>query len=324
MRAQVLEKPKTPLVLKDLPIPVPKPSELLIQVHYCGVCRTDLHIVDGELDAPTLPLILGHQVAGTVIQGGNRFQPGDRVGVPWVGHTCQACRYCLAGKENLCDAPLFTGYTLQGGYAEYCTADEDYCFPLPASIDDLHSAPLLCAGLIGFRAYRKIQDATRIGFYGFGSSAHILTQLAVREKKEIYAFTREGDLKGQQFAKKLGAVWAGSSKDDPPFLLDAAILFAPVGALYLTALQNVIKGGTVISAGIHMSPIPSFSYDLLWEERTMTSVANLTRQDGVEFFDRIKDIDMQVEVTVFPLEDANLALEHLRTGSDKGSIVLSI
>ena len=324
LRAQIFEEVGKPLVLEDIPIPKPTGNQVLVKVEVCGVCRTDLHIIDGELKSPQLPLILGHQIVGTVVKGGNRFKPGTRIGVPWLGSTCHECRYCLAKEENLCDAAKFTGYTLQGGYADYCVADENYCFELPENIDSIQAAPLLCAGLIGFRAYRKIDWATRIGFYGFGSSAHILAQLAAYEKKEIYAFTKKGDNEGQEFAKKLGCVWAGSSDEDPPFLLDAAILFAPVGALYPKALENLRKGGTVISAGIHMSPIPSFSYDLLWEERVMTSVANLTREDGHLFFDRIKDLPLHVQVTAFPLEQANEALEALKKGSDKGSIVLLV
>ncbi len=324
MRAQVLEKVRTPLILKELPSPEPTGSQLLLKILACGVCRTDLHIYDGELKDAHFPLILGHQIVGVVIRGGKRFKAGARVGVPWLGSTCHVCRFCLEGEENLCDAAEFTGYTLQGGYADYCVADENYCFELPNRMDPVHLAPLLCAGLIGFRAYRKIEKATKIGFYGFGSSAHLLTQLAVHEKKEIYAFTKAGDEEGQAFAKDLGCVFAASSEEAPPCLLDAAILFAPVGALYPTALSQLRKGGVVISAGIHMSPIPTFSYDLLWEERVMTSVANLTRQDGLDFFERIKEVSLHVKTTSFPLEAANEALERLRSGSDKGSIVLEI
>ena len=328
MRAMLLDAPKSPLRLGELPIPKPNRGQLLIRVRACGICRTDLHIVDGELTHPKLPLVLGHQIVGTVAEIGNqsesRFNIGDRVGVPWLGHTCQHCRYCLSGKENLCDTVQFTGYDLNGGYAEYAVADDRFCFPIPEAYPDLQAAPLLCAGLIGYRSYKMTGDAQKIGFYGFGAAAHILIQVACYQGKEVYAFTRAGDDRGQEFARSLGAVWAGSSQESPPEPLDAAIIFAPVGSLIPTALRAVAKGGTVVCAGIHMSQIPAFPYSILWSERVLRSVANLTRQDGVEFLSLAPQIPIKTEVEVFPLDKANEALAALREGRINGSAVLAI
>lgn len=328
MRAMLLDAPKSPLRLGELPIPKPNRGQLLIRVRACGICRTDLHIVDGELTHPKLPLVLGHQIVGTVAEIGNqsesRFNIGDRVGVPWLGHTCQHCRYCLSGKENLCDTVQFTGYDLNGGYAEYAVADDRFCFPIPEAYPDLQAAPLLCAGLIGYRSYKMTGDAQKIGFYGFGAAAHILIQVACYQGKEVYAFTRAGDDRGQEFARSLGAVWAGSSQESPPEPLDAAIIFAPVGSLIPTALRAVAKGGTVVCAGIHMSQIPAFPYSILWQERVLRSVANLTRQDGVEFLSLAPQIPIKTEVEVFPLDKANEALAALREGRINGSAVLAI
>lgn len=327
MRAMILETPQQPLQAGDLPIPKPKPEQVLLQVHVCGVCRTDLHIVDGELTKPKLPLILGHQIVGTVIETGakaTKFPLGTRVGVPWLGQTCNCCRYCLGGKENLCDRALFTGYNLNGGYAEYTVADERFCFPLPEGFPDLQAAPLLCAGLIGYRSYRLTEDGEKIGFYGFGAAAHILIQVANYQGKQVYAFTRQGDTLGQEFARNLGAVWAGSSEQLPPEELDAAIIFAPVGKLVPAALKAVAKGGIVVCAGIHMSDIPSFPYQILWGERVLRSVANLTRRDGEEFLALAPQIPIQTEVTPFPLSQANEALTALRTGKINGAAVLII
>ena len=328
MRAMLLDAPKSPLRLGELPIPKPNRGQLLIRVRACGICRTDLHIVDGELTHPKLPLVLGHQIVGTVAEIGNqsesRFNIGDRVGVPWLGHTCQHCRYCLSGKENLCDTVQFTGYDLNGGYAEYAACDDRFCFPIPEAYPDLQAAPLLCAGLIGYRSYKMTGDAQKIGFYGFGAAAHILIQVACYQGKEVYAFTRAGDDRGQEFARSLGAVWTGSSQESPPEPLDAAIIFAPVGSLIPTALRAVAKGGTVVCAGIHMSQIPAFPYSILWQERVLRSVANLTRQDGVEFLSLAPQIPIKTEVEVFPLDKANEALAALREGKINGSAVLAI
>lgn len=327
MRAMVLEQAGHPLVLKEIPCPIPNLFEVLIKVRTCGVCRTDLHIVDGELSAPKLPLILGHQVVGVVDKVGEKVtkhQLGDRIGVPWLGGTCHNCEFCLSDRENLCDHAVYTGYLRDGGYAEYCTAHEDYALKLPVEYDDLHSAPLLCAGLIGYRAFRLAGSAKTLGFYGFGSSAHLLLQVAKALGREVYVFTRPGDDKTQAFAYSLGAMWAGGSDQLPPVALDAALIFAPVGALYPQALKAIKKGGKVISAGIHMSDIPSFPYALLWEERSLSSVANLTRQDGIDFLQLVKNLHLQIAVTSFSLEDANQALDAIRNGTVEGSVVLKI
>lgn len=335
MQAMILETPGQPLRLETIPQPIPGPAQLLLKVRACGVCRTDLHVIDGELEHPTLPLVLGHQIIGTVIQGpdhlpenlggeGLKLSIGQRVGVPWLGHTCQECDYCLRGQENLCDQAQFTGYTLNGGYADYAIADPQFCFPIPEDYPDEQAAPLLCAGLIGYRAYRMTESAAKIGFYGFGAAAHILIQLARYQRRQIYAFTKPGDVEGQTFARKLGAVWVGASEQLPPTALDAAIIFAPVGSLVKTALRAVRKGGIVVCAGIHMSDIPSFPYELLWGERVLRSVANLTRQDGEEFLSLAPKVPIQTRVTTFPLEKANEAIAALRQGTINGAAVLQV
>lgn len=323
----VLEKIKTPLVMKEVDKPAPKADEVLIRVKACGVCRTDLHLVDGELEEYKLPIIPGHQVVGVIEEVGDKvlkWKVGDRVGVPWLGGTCGTCEFCRKGQENLCDEIVFTGATRNGGYAEYVTAKEGYILPIPDRYNDVDAAPLLCAGLIGYRTLRKAGDAKKIGFYGFGSAAHLLIQAAVKEGKEIYVFTRPGDGEGQAFAKSLGATWAGGSDTLPPEKLDAALIFAPVGSLYLEALKAVKKGVQVISAGIHMSDIPSFPYSLLWGERAMTSVANLTRDDGKAFMELANKHPIHAKTTVYPLEKANEALHAIRDGSLEGSLVLQV
>jgi propanol-preferring alcohol dehydrogenase len=326
MKAMVLEEQKQPLKVKEVAVPQPGPDQVLIRVHACGVCRTDLHILDGDLTEPKLPLIMGHQIVGTVVQAGERVdqvQVGDRIGVPWLGHTDGTCRYCRRGQENLCDHPLFTGYTLDGGYAEYTVAYQQFCFPLPEAYDDEDVAPLLCAGLIGYRTYRLAGEyKDRLGIYGFGSAAHIIAQVAIHQGKKVYAFTRPGDVETQAFARELGAVWAGGSDEQPPEELDAAMIFAPVGPLMVEALKAVSRGGTVVSGGIHMSDIPSFPYDLLWEERIVRSVANLTRRDGQEFLEVAPQVPVKVTVNLFKLEEANEALDRLRAGDFEGSAVL--
>jgi len=325
MRAMILDAPRQPLRLTELPVPKPNSEQVLIRVHACAVCRTDLHIVDGELTHPKLPLILGHQIVGTIEALGEKvdqFHLGQRVGVPWLGHTCAHCPYCLSGRENLCDYAEFTGYNLDGGYADYTVADHRFCFPLDPSYPDLQAAPLLCGGLIGYRAYNMTGNAEKLGFYGFGSSAHILIQLARYQGRKVFAFTRPGDTVGQEFARQLGANWAGDSDVLPPEPLDAAIIFAPVGKLVPTALRAVAKGGVVVCAGIHMSDIPSFPYSILWEERVLRSVANLTRQDGEEFLTIAPQIPIRTEVNSFPLTQANEALDTLRSGKIEGSAVL--
>jgi propanol-preferring alcohol dehydrogenase len=327
MRAMLLDAPHQPLRLVELPIPQPQPEQVLIRVHACAVCRTDLHIVDGELTHPKLPLVLGHQIVGTIKAMGksvDKFYVGQRVGVPWLGHTCDRCRYCLSGRENLCDFAQFTGYNLDGGYAEYTVADHRFCFALDPSFPDLQAAPLLCGGLIGYRAYSMTGDAEKIGFYGFGSAAHILIQLAHYQGRQVFAFTRSGDIAGQEFARQLGATWAGDSEILPPEPLDAAIIFAPVGKLVPAALRAVSKGGIVVCAGIHMSDIPSFPYEILWQERMLRSVANLTRKDGEEFLALAPKVPIRTEVTAFPLTQANQALDALRSGKIEGSAVLVI
>jgi len=322
----LLDQARRPLRAAELPDPVPGPGQILIRVHACGVCRTDLHILDGELAAPKLPLVPGHQIVGTVVgagEGAERFAPGERVGVPWLGWACGECRYCLGGRENLCDRARFSGYDLDGGYAELTVADERFCLPIPAGYSDDRAAPLLCAGLIGYRALRLVGDAERIGFYGFGTSAHILCQLAVHEGRRVFAFTREGDGETQAFARALGAEWAGSSAQSPPEPLDGAIVFAAVGALMPAALRASAKGARVISAGIHMSQIPAFPYEILWEERSLGSVANLTRADGEEFMALAPQVPVRTEVTAYPLGEANTALEDLRAGRFRGAAVLT-
>ncbi len=326
MRAMVLETPGLPLRPMDLPQPRPGPGQLLIRVHACGVCRTDLHIVDGELPNPKLPLVPGHEIVGTVAargEGAHRFQPGDRVGVPWLGHTDGTCRYCRTGRENLCDHARFTGYTLDGGYAEYTVANESYCFALPPEYGDAEAAPLLCAGLIGYRTYRMAgADVERLGIYGFGAAAHIVAQLAAYEAKKVYAFTRPGDTRGQSFALRLGALWAGDSTQLPPQKLDAALIFAPVGSLIPAALAASDKGATIVSGGIHMTDVPSFPYRLLWEERSVRSVANLTRADGEQFLAIAPRVPIRTHVETFPLDQANEALDRLRAGRIEGAAVL--
>jgi alcohol dehydrogenase, propanol-preferring len=321
----ILKAPGQSLAFVDLPQPVPGPGHVLIRVHACGVCRTDLHVVDGELPEPKLPLIPGHEIVGTVVErgaGAERFAIGDRVGVPWLGQTCGSCSYCQANRENLCDRPRFTGYTLDGGYAEFTVADERYCFALPASYGDAEAAPLLCAGLIGYRSLVLAGAGRRLGIYGFGAAAHIIAQVARHQGRQVFAFTRPGDEEGQRFALQLGAVWAGASGERPPEELDAAIIFAPVGALVPLALQAVVKGGTVVCAGIHMSDIPSFPYRWLWNERTIRSVANLTRRDGEEFLALAPRVPVRTEVQTFPLSAANEALSRLRNGQVHGAAVL--
>jgi alcohol dehydrogenase, propanol-preferring len=327
MRAMVLRRQGEPLRLAELPEPEPGPGEVLLSVAVCGVCRTDLHIVDGELTEPKLPLVPGHQIVGMVSgagEGADRFAVGDRVGVPWLGWTCGECRYCRSGRENLCDRARFTGYDVDGGYAELAVADERFCFPVPAGYSDEQAAPLLCAGLIGYRALRLVGDGERLGFYGFGASAHILCQLAVHEGRRVFVFTRDGDEEGQEFARSLGAEWAGASGEAPPEELDGAIVFAPVGSLMTAALRVSAKGARIVSAGIHMSDIPSFPYEQLWGERTLGSVANLTRRDGEEFLALAPQVPIRTAVEVHPLEAANEALDSIRSGRLKGAAVLKI
>jgi propanol-preferring alcohol dehydrogenase len=328
MRAMVLQEQRKPLYLMEVPVPKPGPDQILLKIHACGVCRTDLHILDGELDQPKLPLIMGHQIVGTVVQLGDlsgEIKIGDRVGIPWLGRTDGTCRYCKRGQENLCDNPEFTGYTLDGGYAEYSLAYSQFSFKLPQTYSDIDAAPLLCAGLIGYRTYRLAGEYTqRLGIYGFGAAAHIIAQVAIHQGKRVFAFTRPGDVKTQEFAKGLGAVWAGGSDQLPPEELDAALIFAPVGPLVVSALQATAKGGVVVSGGIHMSDIPSFPYHNLWEERVIRSVANLTRRDGEEFLEIAPEVPVKTEVTTFPLEQANQALESLRQGDFQGAAVLTV
>lgn len=328
MRAMRLEQPGQPLRLQEIPVPQPGPGQVLLKVRACGVCRTDLHILDGELKEPKLPLIPGHQIVGEVVQAGEnagRFRLGQRVGVPWLGYTDGTCRYCQRGQENLCDHPQFTGYTLDGGFAEYTVTDQRFCFPLPESYTDVEVAPLLCAGLIGYRTYRLAgEHVERLGIYGFGAAAHIICQVAVHQGKKVYAFTSPGDTAAQGFALRLGAVWAGDSTQPPPERLDAALIFAPVGPLVVAALKAVVKGGIVVCGGIHMSDIPPFPYALLWEERVIRSVANLTRRDGEEFLVIAPQVPVRTEVQAFPLELANEALERLRHGQLQGAAVLTI
>ncbi|HMK72065.1 MAG TPA: zinc-dependent alcohol dehydrogenase family protein [Myxococcaceae bacterium] len=327
MRAMVLEQPRSALALKELADPAPGPQQLLLRVLACGVCRTDLHVLDGELPRPKLPLVLGHQIVGEVVGlgpevQGHRLQ--QRVGVPWLGWTCGECPYCTSGRENLCPRARFTGYDLDGGYAELAVADARYCFPLPEGVDALQAAPLLCAGLIGFRALRLAGSGERVGLYGFGASAHLVAQVARHQGRRIFAFTRDGDEAGQAFARTCGAEWAGGSSERPPEPLDAAIVFAAAGELVVRALEAVGPGGKVVCAGIHMSDIPSFPYRLLWEERLVRSVANLTREDGVQFLQLAPRVPVTPEVTVFQLAKANEALDALRRGAFRGAAVLAV
>jgi alcohol dehydrogenase, propanol-preferring len=327
MRAMVLERPGEPLRLMDIPVPQAGPGQVLLRVHACGVCRTDLHVVDGELREPKLPLVPGHQIVGEVVcvgQGVSGIAPGARVGVPWLGGSCGVCSYCAGGQENLCDAPRFTGYQIDGGFAEYCVADARFCFPIPQGYADLQAAPLLCAGLIGYRALRMAGEARRLGLYGFGAAAHIVIQLARWQGREVYALTSPGDTAAQQFALGLGAAWAGGSDGPPPQQLDVAIIFAPVGALVPLALRAVRKGGVVVCAGIHMSDIPSFPYADLWGERMLRSVANLTRHDGEEFLALAPQVPVLTEAHPYPLERANEALEDLRAGRFTGAAVIVV
>ena len=327
MRAMVLETPGEPLRVAEVPRPEVGPEDVGIRVHACAVCRTDLHVVDGELPDPKLPLIPGHQIVGTVEEVGarvERFARGDRVGVPWLGYIDGTCRYCLSGRENLCDNARFTGYQIDGGYAEHTVADHRFCFPLPEEYPDLQAAPLLCAGLIGYRSLRMTGGAERLGLYGFGDAAHIIIQVALHQGRKVFAFTRDGDEERQSFARGLGAAWAGGSSELPPEELDAAIIFAPVGDLVPVALRAVAKGGVVVCAGIHMSDIPSFPYEILWGERSVRSVANLTRADGEEFLALAPQVPVRTEVTPFPLEGANEALAALRGGMIEGAAVLVV
>ena len=324
MRAELLDAPRTPLRVTELPEPVAEPGQILLRVRACGVCRTDLHIVDGDLRHPKLPLVPGHQIVGEVVSGGERFEAGARVGVPWLGWTCGECRFCLAGSENLCDRARFTGYDVDGGYADLAVADERFCFPIPDGYADEQAAPLLCAGLIGYRSLRLTGDPERIGLYGFGASAHIICQVAVAQGRTVYAGTRAGDDETQAFARSLGAAWAGDAIAGPPDELDAVIVFAPAGELVPAALRHVRKGGSVVCAGIHMSDIPAFPYESLWGERVIRSVANLTRADGEDFLALAPTVPVRTEVESFPLEDANEALDRLRRGALRGSAVLVI
>jgi len=327
MKAMVFEKAQAPLQFMELPIPQPKEGQVLIRVQACGVCRTDLHVVDGELADPKLPLVPGHEIVGRVEKlgrGVSGFRVGDVVGVPWLGWTCGSCRFCDQGEENLCDAARFTGYTLDGGYAEYTVADERFCIAIPDSYSAAEAAPLLCAGLIGYRSLKKAEGAFRIGIYGFGAAAHIVAQVALFQGKEIYAFTKPGDEKGQDFARSLGAHWAGSSDHPSPIELDAALIFAPVGALVPAALRSVRKGGVVVCGGIYMSDVPSFPYEILWGERKVVSVANLTREDGEEFMRIAPQIPVKTTVELFDLSDANEALNRLRAGRIEGAAVLTM
>ncbi len=325
MRAMVLDKPGQTLMSRDLPRPEPGATDVLVKVHACGVCRTDLHVVDGELPEPKLPIIPGHEIVGTVVETGrdvDLFRVGERVGIPWLGWTCGTCDYCRSGRENLCARARFTGYQIDGGYAELALADQRYCFAIRGGYGDVAAAPLLCAGLIGYRALRMAGDARRLGIYGFGAAAHIVAQVARAQGRDVFAFTRAGDTQAQAFARDLGAVWAGPSDAPAPEPLDAALIFAPVGALVPAALRATAKGGTVVCAGIHMSDIPSFPYRILWEERVVRSVANLTRRDAEEFLALAPTVPVKTETEVFPLARANEALARLRHGELRGAAVL--
>jgi propanol-preferring alcohol dehydrogenase len=325
MKAMVLERSGERLRLVELPLPEPGPGQVLVKDRACAVCRTDLHVVEGDLSEPKLPIVPGHEIVGEVVRTGSGvdgFRAGARIGIPWLGYTCGSCRYCAHGRENLCDGARFTGYQIDGGYAEYTVADARYCFPIPGDYGDAEAAPLLCAGLIGYRSLRMAGDAERLGIYGFGAAAHIVAQVARHQGRRIYAFTRQGDLAAQAFARELGATWAGSSEERPPEELDAAIIFAPVGTLIPAALQAVRKGGVVVAGGIHMSDIPAFPYDILWGERVVRSVANLTRRDAEEFLALASCVPVRTEVHTFPLEQANEALARLRDGRLRGAAVL--
>jgi len=326
MRAMALTRPGDGRVrLVDLQLPAPGPDEIRVHVLACGVCRTDLHVVDGDLPNPAMPVIPGHEIVGRVDQVGARVRqivPGDRVGIPWLGWSCGECEFCLSGRENLCRAARYTGYQIHGGYAEYAIADARFCFPLPAGYDDAHVAPLLCAGLLGYRAYRMAGPGPRLGLYGFGAAAHIITQVAVGQGRHVYAFVTPGDEQAIRFAREVGAIWAGPSNEPPPAALDSAIIFAPVGSLVPQALSRTVPGGTVVCAGIHMSDIPSFPYRLLWEERIVRSVANLTRADADEFLKVAADVPIRTHVRTYPLAEANHALDDLRAGRLSGAAVL--
>ncbi len=327
MQAMVLDAARTPLRPAALAVPTPAPHQVLIRVHACAVCRTDLHVLDGELNNPKLPLVPGHEIVGTVAAigaGVDRFAIGDRVGVPWLGWTCGECRFCRSGRENLCPHARFTGYQIDGGYGEYTVADQRFCFPIPTAYSDTEAAPLLCAGLIGYRSLRTAGEAQRLGLYGFGAAAHIIAQVARWQGRSVYAFTSPGDTAAQEFARELGAAWAGGSDQSPPDALDAAIIFAPVGPLVPAALRAVERGGTVVCAGIHMSPIPSFPYEILWGERVVRSVANLTRRDGEEFLELAPKVPVKTQVLSYPLARANHALDDLRAGRLQGAAVLTM
>jgi propanol-preferring alcohol dehydrogenase len=327
MKAMVLEKQGERLIESDLPDPVPAKGQLLIKIHACGVCRTDLHVVDGDLTEPSLPLIPGHQIVGTVSDSNmasGRFNVGDRIGIPWLGGSCGNCRYCESDRENLCEQAKYTGYQINGGFAEFCVADERFCFPIPKEYPDLQAAPLLCAGLIGYRAYRLTGNAEHLGFYGFGAAAHILIQLARYENRKVYVFTREGDIESQEYAGQLGAQWMGVSGTTPSRELDAAVIFAPAGELLPMALKAIARGGTVVCAGIHMSDIPSMPYSLIWGERVIRSVANLTRKDGEEFLAIAPKVPIRTEVNIYNLSDVNTALDDLRNGRFNGAAVIAV
>ncbi|NPV91795.1 MAG: zinc-dependent alcohol dehydrogenase family protein [Firmicutes bacterium] len=327
MKAMILEAPGSRLRMVEMPMPQPGPSQLLLKVHTCGLCRTDLHIVDGELKEPKLPLVPGHQIVGTVVgigAGVADFRVGDRVGVPWLGGSCGACRYCRSGRENLCDHPRFTGYQIDGGFAEYTAADHRFCFAIPGEYPDLQAAPLLCAGLIGYRSLMMAGAGENLGIYGFGSAAHIVTQVARHQGWRVYGFTRAGDTEAMRFAREMGVDWVGNSEQAPPCELDSAIIFAPVGELVPAALRATAKGGTVVCGGIHMSDIPRFPYELLWGERVVRSVANLTRRDGAEFLALAPRIPIRTEVREYPLDEANEALDDLRQGRLQGAAVLVV
>lgn len=327
MRALVLARPGEPLQMRQVEKPVPKSGEILIRVHMCAVCRTDLHVVDGDLKEPKLPIIPGHEIIGIVEAVGTaatKFSVGDRVGVPWLGWTCGTCSFCRSGRENLCDAALFTGYTIDGGFAEYVAADERFAFALPSAFSDEKAAPMMCAGLIGYRSLKATGSAQRLGLYGFGAAAHIIAQVALHQGREVYAFTKPDDQETQDFALALGCQWAGGSDQAPPVPLDAAVLFAPVGDLVPLALKAVNKGGIVVCAGIHMSDIPSFPYNILWQERTLTSVANLTREDGVAFLALAPEVGIDITTRIYPMSQANQALDDLRHGRFDGAAVLDL